>query len=36
MEIYSIQFLDYLEELNNTGSFPDETDKGPMVSYFIH
>lgn len=23
---------DYLSELNSTGSFPDETDKGPMAS----
>ena len=24
--------MDYLNELNDTGSFPDETDKTPMVS----
>lgn len=24
-------FLDYLQQLNDTGSFPDESDKTPMV-----
>lgn len=26
--------IDYLEELNTTGAFPDETDKTPMVNIF--
>lgn len=28
--------MDYLIELNTTGSFPDETDKTPMVINDIH
>lgn len=27
---------DYLNELNDTGSFPDETDKTPMVGQKLH
>lgn len=30
-ETFRIQY-DYLKELNETGTFPDETDKTPMVS----
>lgn len=30
-ETFRIQY-DYLKELNETGAFPDETDKTPMVS----
>lgn len=28
-------FLEYLSELNSTGSFPDETDKTPMVTLYL-
>lgn len=27
--------MDFLQELNDTGSFPDEADKTPMVSLYI-
>lgn len=29
-----ILFLDYMEEMNMTGSYPDETEKLPMVSCY--
>lgn len=28
-------FLDYLQQLNDTGSFPDESDKTPMVFHLF-
>lgn len=34
--IIKLIVIDYLSELNSTGSFPDETDKTPMVSVLKH